>query len=145
MQDKLKRLLDSLNSNYFKIAIIESKHKHDWLTKQPHVSCININIELSKSTLKTNELNKSVQNIIHNLLLNNEKQKLVIIYNYEILFRQEYNFDLISFLKEKSKIQKYAIIWPGQIQNGRLVYSSSDRSDYYTHTVDNYLIYKEDQ
>lgn len=145
MLDKLKRLLDSLNSYYFKIAIIESKHKHDWVTKEPHIACININIELSKSLLKTNEPNISVQNIIQNLLLQNKNHKFIFFYNFEMLFRQEYNFDLVSFLKEKSKTQKYAIIWPGQIQNGRLVYSSSDRSDYYTHTVDNYLIYKEDQ
>ena len=144
MKEKLENLLNLLNNRYYKIAIIDKKHKYEWLSQNPDVVDLNINLELSKS-LQNNESNISAQMIIQNLFQENEKQKLYVFYNFEMLFRQEFRFDFISFLKEKSKIQKIAIIWPGQVQEGQLIYSRSDRPDYYTHTIDNYLIYEEDK
>ncbi|WP_154651749.1 BREX-3 system P-loop-containing protein BrxF [Sediminispirochaeta bajacaliforniensis] len=126
---------------YYKISIIGSKYKTAFLTSIPAERAININALVCQEDYPASELNFE-QIFSRNI---DSKLNFICLYNFEILFRPEYRFDLLSFIKGKSKTKKFAIIWPGEIQNDQLVYSRPGRPDYYTHNIDNYLIYKEEQ
>lgn len=126
---------------YYKISIIDRKNKVSFLTGIPEGSTININTLVCQDDDSASELNFESLYSKHI----DSKPDFICIYNFEILFRPEYRFDLLSFIKGKSKNKKFAIIWPGEIQKDQLIYSRPGRPDYYTHNIDNYLIYKEEQ
>lgn len=137
----MKDFQDRVNHLYYKIAIIGRKNKTSFLTKIPEDKAISINALLCQGNTPSTGFN--FEHVYSKSI--DSTPDFVCLYNFEIPFRPEYRFDLLSFIKEKSKSKQFAIIWPGEIQNDQLIYSKPGRPDYYTHKIDNYLIYKEEQ
>lgn len=132
---------DAVESLYFKLVLIDRHYKDSFINGSLQDCSININKHICNDIVDS--IDVCIENIYYKYL--ESRSDMVCLYNFEILFRPEYRFDLLSYLKEKSKTKKIAIIWPGEIQNDQLVYSRPGRSDYYTHKIDNYLIHKEKQ
>ncbi len=128
-----------MDNLYYKIAIIDRKNKNLFLKRIPKDRTISINSLICRENTPSTDFN--FEHIYSNHI--HSDADFVCLCNFEILFRPEYHFDLLSFLKEKSKSRKFAIIWPGEIQNEQLIYSRPGRPGYYTHKIDNYLIYKD--
>ncbi|OQY33160.1 MAG: hypothetical protein B6241_08635 [Spirochaetaceae bacterium 4572_59] len=133
-------LNDKIEKQYYKLALFDRKLKESIVEKHFKDNSLNINSILCQKGLKADHFD--FEQIYSKYV--ESQYDIICLYNFEILFRPEYRFDLLSFIKEKSKTQKIAIIWPGEIQKDQVIYSRPGRPDYYTHKIDNYLVYKDE-
>lgn len=135
----MNSIKEEIEGLYYKIAILDRKYKKQFIKSIPSDFALNVNTIICMDEHLSSEF--SFEDIYYAKL--SSKSDFVLFYNFEILFRPEYRFDLMSFIKEKSKSRKFAIIWPGEVRDQQLIYSRPGRVDYYAHKIDNYLIYKE--
>ena len=135
-------LLDSikaLNDQYFKLLLIHGNNSKVRIKRVNNLTLCNINKIIFKdvfSDIETSQIEDKLDKQI-------EESSLPVFYNFESLFRPEFKFDLMTFLKQKSKSNKIIVIWPGDIRKNQLIYSRPDRNDYYIHKIDNYTIMQE--
>lgn len=135
-------LLDSikaLNDQYFKLLLIHGNNSKVRIKRVNNLTLCNINKIIFKdvfSDIETSQIEDKLDKQI-------EESSLPVFYNFESLFRHEFGFDIMTFLKQKSKNNEIIVIWPGEIRKNLLIYSRSDRSDYYIHKIDNYTIFQE--
>ena len=131
--------IKSLNNQYFKLLIIHGNNSKVRIKTVDNLTLSNINKIIFKDDfcdIKTSQIEDKLDEQI-------EESSLPVFYNFESLFRPEFRFDLMTFLKQKSKNNKIIVIWPGDIRKNQLIYSRPDRNDYYIHKIDNYTIIQE--
>ena len=131
--------IKGLNNQYFKLLIIHGNNSKVRIKTVNNLTLSNINKIIFKDDfcdIKTSQIEDKLDEQI-------EESSLPVFYNFESLFRPEFRFDLMTFLKQKSKNKKIIVIWPGDIRKNQLIYSRPDRNDYYIHKIDNYTIIQE--
>ncbi len=64
----------------------------------------------------------------------------VVIQDIDVMFNPAYKVDVLKLLIEAYKKKPFSLIWPGQIENNRLIYSEEGYPDYRVYEVENYDI-----
>ena len=64
----------------------------------------------------------------------------VTIKDIDVLFNPSYQVDVLRILIDARKRKKYNLIWPGRIENGKLIYAEEGYPDYKVYEIANYDI-----
>lgn len=64
----------------------------------------------------------------------------VIIKDIDVMFNPEYKIDVLKILISARKRKKYYVIWPGRIENGKLIYGEEGFPDYKEYDIADYDI-----
>ena len=74
--------------------------------------------------------------ILRNLLDEQANSSLLFIKNIEVLFDANLKLDPLDLLKRNAKSRKLIAVWPGQIQEERLVYADFGHSERQSYAMD---------
>lgn len=61
-----------------------------------------------------------------------------VIKDFDVLFNPEYKIDVLKILIRNCKVKPFSVIWPGTLQDGKLIYAGIDYKDYKEYDVDAY-------
>lgn len=61
-----------------------------------------------------------------------------VIKDFDVLFNPEYKIDVLKILIRNCKTKPFSVIWPGTLQDGKLLYAEVDYKDYKEYDVDAY-------
>lgn len=64
----------------------------------------------------------------------------VVIKDIDVMFNPEYKIDVLKILISARKIKKYNVIWPGRIENEKLIYGEKGFPDYKEYDITDYDI-----
>ena len=100
---------------------------------------VQINQELSKRLLEQpkEERPKLVEKTLK-CMLNDHVP--IYVTNFEMLFDPRYEIDVLKFFCEKARIINVAVKWPGQFNNGKLIYASPEDPDYHEYNCNAYQL-----
>lgn len=63
-----------------------------------------------------------------------------IIQGIDVMFNPDYKVDVLTLLIAANKRKPFSLIWPGRIEDDRLVYSEEGYPDYRVYEISNYDI-----
>lgn len=91
---------------------------------------VNIGVELSEKMLSIplSERTDIVPKILTDIVVSHKAVSLV---HLDVLFTEYFNLDVVRALLSLCRNRKICIHWPGRIIDGRLVYATPDRLEYY--------------
>lgn len=61
-----------------------------------------------------------------------------VIKDFDVLFNPEYKIDVLKILIRNCKVKPFSVIWPGTLQDGKLIYAEIGYKDYKEYDVDAY-------
>lgn len=61
-----------------------------------------------------------------------------VIKDFDVLFNPEYKIDVLKILIRNCKVKPFSVIWPGTLQDGKLIYAEAGYKDYKEYDVDAY-------
>lgn len=61
-----------------------------------------------------------------------------VIKDFDVLFNPEYKIDVLKILIRNCKANPFSVIWPGTLQDGKLIYAEIGYKDYKEYDVDAY-------
>ncbi len=95
---------------------------------------------LAERLLSTKENRRSVK--LEQLFVEtlNEYSDGVVIDDIDVMFNPTYKVDVLKILVEARKRKQYSVIWPGILENGKLIYGNEDYPDYKVFNIDDYDI-----
>jgi hypothetical protein len=64
----------------------------------------------------------------------------VVIQGIDVMFNPDYKVDVLTLLIAANKRKLFSLIWPGRIEDDRLVYSEEGYLDYQVYEISNYDI-----
>ncbi len=64
----------------------------------------------------------------------------VLMTDIDVMFNPNYPLDALNILIETCRAKPFQLLWPGSYENGYLIYSLPELSDYKTYKVENYDI-----
>ena len=64
----------------------------------------------------------------------------VVIQGIDVMFNPAYNIDVLTVLIESNKQKPFSLIWPGRIEDYRLIYGEEGCPDYRTYEISKYDI-----
>lgn len=64
----------------------------------------------------------------------------VTIKDIDVMFNPEYKVDVLKILIAARKRKRYSVIWPGRLEDGKLIYSEEGYPDYKVYKIADYDI-----
>lgn len=64
----------------------------------------------------------------------------VTIKDIDVMFNPEYKVDVLKILIAARKRKRYSVIWPGRLEDGKLIYGEEDYPDYKVYKIADYDI-----
>ena len=64
----------------------------------------------------------------------------VVIKDIDVMFNPKYRIDVLRILVEANKRHPFILVWPGTIDNNRLLYSEETLADYKSYEISDYDI-----
>lgn len=64
----------------------------------------------------------------------------VTIRDIDVMFNPEYQVDVLKILIAARKRKKYSVIWPGRLEDGKLIYAEEGCPDYKVYEIKDYDI-----
>lgn len=64
----------------------------------------------------------------------------VTIKDIDVMFNPDYKVDVLKILIAARKRKRYSVIWPGQLEDGKLIYSEEGYPDYKVYQIADYDI-----
>ena len=64
----------------------------------------------------------------------------VTIKDIDVMFNPEYKVDVLKILIAARKRKRYSVIWPGRLEDGKLIYAEEGYSDYKVFNIADYDI-----
>lgn len=101
-------------------------------------TAIPINILLAKALTgikpdrRTMRMERCVQNIMSTLPPN------PTIKDFDVMFNPIYEIDVLQIFLSQQRIRPFRIIWPGKLQDGKLIYAEEGYRDYKVFDINNY-------
>jgi hypothetical protein len=62
----------------------------------------------------------------------------IVIQDIDVMFNPDYKVDVLKLLIAVNKHKPFSLIWPGRIENGKLIYSEEIYPDYRVFDVKDY-------
>jgi hypothetical protein len=99
---------------------------------------VSVNKSISKELLKlkpsrrTMQLEKCFSKVLSTLPDN------IVIQDIDVMFNPDYKVDVLRLLIAVNKHKPFSLIWPGRIENGKLIYSEEIYPDYRVFDVKDY-------
>ncbi len=95
---------------------------------------------LAERLLSTKENRRSVK--LEQLFVEtlNEYPEGVVIDDIDVMFNPTYKVDVLKILVEARKRKQYSVIWPGNLENGKLIYGEEEYPDYKVFNIADYDI-----
>lgn len=90
-----------------------------------------INVEEEKRAIQ-------IQNILYKIIDNIPED--AVLKNFDILFNPKLKIDVLRVFIELYKHKRFAMLWPGIIEDGKLKYAEQEYEDYNVFDVENYDI-----
>lgn len=87
-----------------------------------------------KPSRRTMQLEKCLNKVLNTL------PDSTVIQGIDVMFNPDYKVDVLTLLIAANKRKPFSLIWPGQIQDDRLVYSEEGYPDYRVYEISNYDI-----
>lgn len=64
----------------------------------------------------------------------------VTIKDIDVMFNPDYKVDVLKILIAARKRKRYSVIWPGRLEDGKLIYGEEGYSDYRVYKIADYDI-----
>lgn len=64
----------------------------------------------------------------------------VTIKDIDVMFNPDYKVDVLKILIAARKRKRYSVIWPGRLEDGKLIYGEEDYPDYKVYKIADYDI-----
>ena len=64
----------------------------------------------------------------------------VTIKDIDVMFNPDYKVDVLKILIAASKRKRYSVIWPGRLEDGKLIYGEEGYPDYKVYKIADYDI-----
>jgi hypothetical protein len=99
---------------------------------------VSVNKSISEELLKlkpsrrTMQLEKCFSKVLSTLPDN------IVIQDIDVMFNPDYKVDVLRLLIAVNKHKPFSLIWPGRIENGKLIYSEEIYPDYRVFDVKDY-------
>ena len=95
---------------------------------------------LAERLLYTKENRRSVK--LEQLFVEtlNEYPEGVVIDDIDVMFNPTYKVDVLKILVEARKRKQYCVIWPGSLEDGKLIYGEEEYPDYKVFNIADYDI-----
>ncbi len=99
---------------------------------------VSVNKSISEELLKlkpsrrTMQLEKCFSKVLSTLPDN------IVIQDIDVMFNPDYKVDVLKLLIAVNKHKPFSLIWPGRIENGKLIYSEEIYPDYRVFDVKDY-------
>ena len=61
-----------------------------------------------------------------------------VIQDFDVMFHPDYQVDVLRIMIEARKHKRFKVVWPGNVQNGKLTYSQEHYPDYKVYDIANY-------
>ncbi|WP_031552733.1 BREX-3 system P-loop-containing protein BrxF [Oribacterium sp. FC2011] len=132
-------------------TIIEFKElpKNDYMLARLLVYCAKFNIvnqtysvskELADGLLacKPNRRSMKLEQIFNNVL--DRYPDEVTIKDIDVMFNPDYMVDVLKILIAARKRKRYSVIWPGRLENEKLIYGEEGYPDYKVYKIEDYDI-----
>lgn len=87
-----------------------------------------------KPSLRTMQLETCFNKVLSGLPAN------TFIKGIDVMFNPNYQIDILMLLIASNRIKPFRLIWPGRIENDRLIYSEEGHQDYRTFEISKYDI-----
>ncbi len=99
---------------------------------------VSVNVALAKELLKFSEKRRTMQiekcfgRIISKLPEN------PVIKDFDVLFNPDYKIDVMNIMVNACKVKPFSIIWPGRLEDNKLIYAEEGFRDYKVYDIRNY-------
>lgn len=87
-----------------------------------------------KPSRRTMQLEKCFNKVLNTL------PEGVVIQGIDVMFNPDYKVDVLMLLIASNKQKPFSLIWPGRIEDDRLIYSEEGYPDYRTYEISKYDI-----
>ncbi len=62
----------------------------------------------------------------------------VLITDIDVMFNPDYPIDVLQVLVDACRVKPFQVLWPGNYEDGALIYSIPERPDYKKYSIENY-------
>ena len=121
----------ALNHNFYTLIIYGFSASED---------AVSLNKAIADELLKIKPIRRTMQlETCFNKILSGLPDN-TIIEGIDVMFNPNYQIDILMMLIASNRIKPFRLIWPGRIENDRLIYSEEGYPDYRTFEISNYDI-----
>lgn len=121
----------ALNHNFYTLIIYGFSASED---------AVSLNKTIADELLKIKHIRRTMQlETCFNKILSGLPDN-TIIEGIDVMFNPNYQIDILMMLIASNRIKPFRLIWPGRIENDRLIYSEEGYPDYRTFEISNYDI-----
>ena len=121
----------ALNHNFYTLIIYGFSASED---------AVSLNKAIADELLKIKPIRRTMQlETCYNKILSGLPDN-TIIEGIDVMFNPNYQIDILMMLIASNRIKPFRLIWPGRIENERLIYSEEGYPDYRTFEISNYDI-----
>lgn len=131
-------MADIINSYQYNNSIINKYPVIHCESNKTDLAGISINKILALELIKVNPKRRSLRmtRIIFNVL--SDLPKGSVIKDFDVVFNPAYDIDVLKIFIEIRKNLSFEIIWPGEIENGKLIYGQKECEDYKIYDLEKY-------
>ena len=101
--------------------------------------CVSMNYLLAERLIKIHTTRQRGMRM-GQILLDCIKDQLddVLITGIDVMFNPDYPIDVLKVIVDVCRAKPFQVVWPGNYEDGMLVYSVPGRPDYKTYKIENY-------
>lgn len=144
MIEQLDRIIDDVEALHSRLILLISKHgapKRSLLNEfalSHGKTVLNIGSELGSRlvTIPTKQRSLAVSEALREMADVHASGGVVLVDNVEILFDRSLQLDPLDLLKLLARTRRVVAVWPGQLQNGRLIYAEMGHPEYQDYSID---------
>ena len=99
---------------------------------------VSINVEMAKklSNIKPNRRTLRIVQCFQEIL--NDLPDHVVIKDFDVMFHPDYAIDVLYIMISMAKIKPFSLIWPGKLEEGKLIYAEEGFRDYKVFDISRY-------
>lgn len=144
MVERLDRIVDEAGALHSKLVLLIAKgqtRKSSLLYKLAQrrgATVLNIGRELGArlAPLPAKQRGLAVPEVLRGLANENAAHDLVLLDNLELLFDRSLRLDPLDLLKQLARARRVVAVWPGQLEDGRLIYAEMGHPEHQNYSLD---------
>lgn len=99
---------------------------------------VSINIEIAKklSNIKPNRRTMRMEQCLQQVV--SALPDGVLICDFDVMFNPNYAIDVLKIMSQVAKTKLFGVIWPGNYEDGHLIYAEEKYNDYKVFDINEY-------